>query len=358
MNDAIQHEQCLDDGARAREQVSDESSTVIESDKVSVLSARKKQLLSKLDASSSDKHLILDCSEVRLITQYLANEEQSTKGLERKCLAKIFESMIDSCVEIQLQAIKSVSVCAEVDPSILKRTELLEFMEQVFKHKTTVIKTAVVEMIGKCCIKWPDQMSHHYGILSMQLRGAEPLLKKRVIKIFRDFCLEHRCSDNIVGMCGQMIECANVNSIVRNMVAHGFIRMWFTPCIDDVEGKQALMEAKTNQMLDVIDMSGDDALEWIKYLLSVSYRWSRLFVGYKGIHISQLKKTVPVKVKGSMTKACQQIVDYFLHAMKAIESNQVSKALRFTPLMRELVRAIKQKTIEASSATLRPICTR
>lgn len=56
-------------------------------------------------------------------------------------------------------------------------------------------------------------------------------VRKRVIKILRDICIEYPDFEKIPEICVKMIRRVNDEEGIQKLVTEVFMKMWFTPCI-------------------------------------------------------------------------------------------------------------------------------
>lgn len=55
-------------------------------------------------------------------------------------------------------------------------------------------------------------------------------VRKRVIKILRDICIEYPDFKKIPEICVKMIRRVNDEEGIQKLVTEVFMKMWFTPC--------------------------------------------------------------------------------------------------------------------------------
>ena len=58
-------------------------------------------------------------------------------------------------------------------------------------------------------------------------------MRKRVIKILRDICIEYPAHEKIPDICVKMIRRVNDEEGIQKLVMDVFMTMWFTPCNDN-----------------------------------------------------------------------------------------------------------------------------
>ena len=78
-----------------------------------------------------------------------------------------------------------------------------------FLDQSTSVREAAVELVGKFILIRPELVPKYYDMLSDRILDTGISVRKRVIKIFRDICIEHPDYDKIPEMCVKMIRRVN-----------------------------------------------------------------------------------------------------------------------------------------------------
>lgn len=96
-------------------------------------------------------------------------------------------------------------------------------------------------------------------------------MRKRVIKILRDICIEYPDFERIPEICVKMIRRVNDEESIQKLVTEVFLEMWFNPVEND---NKVMISRKINQITDVVSCSNEN-MQWLDGLLkSVSGEWS------------------------------------------------------------------------------------
>lgn len=97
-------------------------------------------------------------------------------------------------------------------------------------------------------------------------------VRKRVIKILRDICLECPEFSKIPEICVKMIRRVNDEEGIKKLVMEVFQNMWFTPVKDRPQLDHRALLRKVMNITEVVATSSKDmGLEWFEtLLLSVS----------------------------------------------------------------------------------------
>ncbi len=104
-------------------------------------------------------------------------------------------------------------------------------------------------------------------------------VRKRVIKIMRDICLEYPGYTKIPEMCVKMIRRVNDEEGIRKLVMDVFQNMWFEPLKEqDLREEEHLLLTRCRNITDVVvactsGSSGASGLDWFEQLLqTVSFK--------------------------------------------------------------------------------------
>lgn len=92
-------------------------------------------------------------------------------------------------------------------------------------------------------------------------------VRKRVIKILKDICMECPEFPKIPEICVKMIRRVNDEEGIRKLVMEVFQNMWFTPTPERPSLDKAALLRKVMNITDVVASSRDIGLEWFEQLL-------------------------------------------------------------------------------------------
>lgn len=100
-------------------------------------------------------------------------------------------------------------------------------------------------------------------------------VRKRVIKILKDICIECPEFPKIPEICVKMIRRVNDEEGIRKLVMEVFQNMWFSPCsgvtrgaaLDATTATADPLSRKVLNITDVVISSRDMGLEWFEQLL-------------------------------------------------------------------------------------------
>lgn len=70
---------------------------------------------------------------------------------------------------------------------------------------STNVREAAVDLIGQFILKCPDLIKQYYDMIIARILDTGVSVRKRVIKILRDICIEHPDFEKIPEMCAKMV---------------------------------------------------------------------------------------------------------------------------------------------------------
>ena len=117
--------------------------------------------------------------------------------------------------------------------------------------------------------KW---MHKYYALLIISFYSAQDTgvsVRKRVIKILKDICLEYPIYERIPEICVKMIRRINDEEGIRKLVMDVFLNMWFVPVNERrrTGDDEDLLVTRARNITDVVVACRDTGLEWFEQLL-------------------------------------------------------------------------------------------
>lgn len=163
---------------------------------------------------------------------------------------------------------KCLTMIVEADPSVLGRHDMQMGVNASFLDQSTSVREASVDLVGKFVLSRPELISKYYEMLSNRILDTGVSVRKRVIKILKDICIECPEFPKVPELCVKMIRRVNDEEGIRKLVMEVFQNMWFTPT------KDAFLLRKVMNITDVVASSKEIGLEWFEQLLlSVSIKY-------------------------------------------------------------------------------------
>ncbi|XP_025080871.1 nipped-B-like protein B isoform X1 [Pomacea canaliculata] len=267
---------------------------------------RKSFLLSQIASSHSALSSIrpspskLDYERACLVARYLSSKRPFAQSFDIY-LTQILKVLSETAVAVRTKAMKCLAAVVEADPGILARNDMQRGVHGRFLDQSTSVREAAVELVGKFILIRPELIPQYYDMLSERILDTGISVRKRVIKIFKDICIEHPDFDKIPEMCVKMIRRVNDEEGIKKLVNEVFQTMWFSPVSTRDRDSSKLLQ-KVMNITDVVAASKDTGHEFFEQLLE-----------------NLLKKDEDGNYNKSAILACTQIVDCLVENVLRIE---------------------------------------
>uniref|UniRef100_A0A3P9IZF3 Nipped-B protein n=1 Tax=Oryzias latipes TaxID=8090 RepID=A0A3P9IZF3_ORYLA len=263
--------------------------------------SRKKFLRKVIKTSSSNitsqrmNSDTVDYEDSCLIVRYLASMRPFAQSFDIY-LSQILRVLGESAIAVRTKAMKCLCEVVAVDPSILARLDMQRGVHCRLMDNSTSVREAAVELLGRFVLSRPELIEQYYDMLIERILDTGISVRKRVIKILRDICLELPDFHKITEMCVKMIRRVNDEEGIKKLVNETFQKLWFSPTPN--HDKEA-MTRKILNITDVVLACKDSGYDWFEQLLQNLLK-SEENASYK-----------PAK------KACVQLVDNLVeHILK------------------------------------------
>lgn len=203
-----------------------------------MLDERKKYLMSKIAPFKKttrdviDLKTYLDYDNANLIAQYLASKRRFSQSFDIY-LKKIILVVREPVVAIRTRAMKCLGNIVEVDQSILNRKDMQIGVQQKLLDAAISVREAAVDLVGKYILTDRSLVDQYYEMISPRILDTGVSVRKRVIKILRDICIEFPDHHKIPDICIKMLRRVNDEENIQKLVMEVFMTMWFTPCNDN-----------------------------------------------------------------------------------------------------------------------------
>ncbi|XP_041854741.1 nipped-B-like protein A isoform X3 [Melanotaenia boesemani] len=254
----------------------------------------------------------VDYDDSCLIVRYLASMRPFAQSFDIY-LTQILRVLGESAIAVRTKAMKCLSEVVAVDPSILARSDMQRGVHGRLMDNSTSVREAAVELLGRFVLSRPQLTEQYYDMLIERILDTGISVRKRVIKILRDICLEQPTFSKITEMCVKMIRRVNDEEGIKKLVNETFQKLWFTPT--PAHDKET-MTRKILNITDVVAACRDTGYDWFEQLLQNLLK-SEEDASYK-----------PAK------KACVQLVDNLVeHILKYEESLAENKGVNSTRLV-------------------------
>ncbi|CAI5666931.1 unnamed protein product [Oreochromis niloticus] len=241
----------------------------------------------------------IDYNDSCLIVRYLASMRPFAQSFDIY-LSQILRVLGESAIAVRTKAMKCLSEVVAVDPSILARLDMQRGVHCRLMDNSTSVREAAVELLGRFVLSRPELIEQYYDMLIERILDTGISVRKRVIKIMRDICLEQPDFHKITEMCVKMIRRVNDEEGIKKLVNETFQKLWFSPTPS--HDKEA-MTRKILNITDVVLACKDSGYDWFEQLLQ---------------NLLKSEENASYKPAG---KACVQLVDNLVeHILKYEES--------------------------------------
>jgi cohesin loading factor subunit SCC2 len=216
----------------------------------------------------------LDMSEAFILSKYLSSLKKTLDKNFDYYLINILnlsgagnDSNVAVPTQVRSKAIKCLSLIIEADPQILLKPKVFSCVEANFLHQTISVREASVDLIGRFITLKPDLTYQYYKLLSDRILDVGVSVRKRVIKVFRDVCVNQPDFEHLVEICVKILRRINDEDAIKKLVIDHFYSIWFAP----LSSKEALFKRVLN-IVDVVSelnlLSNNASLEIFEQLFN------------------------------------------------------------------------------------------
>ncbi|CAG0895763.1 unnamed protein product, partial [Darwinula stevensoni] len=281
---------------------------------------RKKFLLTRIQpygaAVGNTFQTELDPDSAHLISRYLASKRSFSQSFSMY-LRQILRVLVEPAIAVRTKAMKCMAMIVEADPTVLALKDMEAGVRHSFLDASTSVREASVDLVGRFILSRPSLIDQYYDMLSARILDTGVSVRKRVIKILKDICIECPTYRRIPEICVKMIRRVNDEEGIRKLVMEVFQNMWFSPVRErPVLDKEALIHKVLN-ITDVVATCKEVGLDWIEQLLL------SLFKPKEDKEDSTKVVTEPPK---ALVTACHQIVDCLVENILQIEENSLEQS--------------------------------
>ncbi|XP_078574210.1 nipped-B-like protein A isoform X2 [Branchiostoma floridae x Branchiostoma japonicum] len=289
-----------DDGGVKKQNMVEPVSSV---DVMQAADSRKKFLLTMVQASCGPlgtlrtRHSNLSYENACVIARYLASQRPFSQSFDIY-LQQILRVLSENAIAVRTRAMKCLTAVVAVDPGILARADMQKGVHGRFMDQSTSVREAALELVGKFVLLRTELIPQYYDMIIERILDTGISVRKRVIKILRDICLEVPDFTKVTEMCVKMIRRVNDEEGIKKLVNDVFQQMWFSPVKSSDE--ESLFRKVIN-ITDVVDACKETGYDWFEQLLS-----------------NLLKAEENASYKPA-SKACVQITDCLVQNVLSLE---------------------------------------
>jgi len=258
----------------------------------------------------------IDDKSALLIVKYLSSKRPFSNSFDIY-LKQILSVLTEQSIQVRSKALKCMAMVVQEDPSVLSRDDMQRGVNYSFLDGSTMVREAAVDLVGKFILHKADLIDKYYDMMLKRILDTGVSVRKRVIKILRDICLEFPDYPKIPEICVRMIRRINDEEGIQKLVMDTFQNMWFVPVKDRNRSAKEnhLLVLRAGNITDVVVACKDTGLEWFEQLLQTLFR-------------PREDKDDATKVNREPPKhlvmACQQIVDCLCESVLKTEEDQLA----------------------------------
>ncbi|XP_042884604.1 nipped-B-like protein isoform X2 [Penaeus japonicus] len=248
-----------------------------------------------------------------LITRYLASKRPFSQSFDMY-LKQILRVLTESAIAVRTKAMKCLTMVVEADPGVLSRNDMQMGVHHSFLDHSTSVREAAVDLVGKFVLSRPEVLNTYYNMIAARILDTGVSVRKRVIKILKDICLECPDFNKIPEICVKMIRRVNDEEGIKKLVQEVFQNMWFTPVRERPQLDEESLLRKVNNITEVVIACKDTGLDWFEQLLHSMFRPKEDKDDVTKVN------TEPPK---SLVTACKQIVDCLVRHILVLEEGDL-----------------------------------
>ncbi|KAL1456875.1 hypothetical protein WDU94_001565, partial [Cyamophila willieti] len=302
------------------------------------IDAKKKFLLSKItpylqgNTSSQILQTYVDYESAELIARYLGSKQNFAQSFDLY-LKRIINVVSESSVLIRTKAMKCLTSIVEVDAGILAMKDMQIGVSVSFLDHSTSVREAAVDLVGKYILNKPELIDQYYDMLVKRILDTGVSVRKRVIKILKDICIEYPDYPKIPEICVKMIRRVNDEEGIRKLVMEVFHNMWFMPVREKPLDTKTLMQ-KVQHITDVVHACEDIGLEWFEQLLQSLFKPKD--EGKEKDDVVVVNKHIQVEPPKPLLLACKQIVTCLIDYTVRLDSTDDKTPLKLLSCLKTL----------------------
>ncbi|XP_059489671.1 nipped-B-like protein isoform X2 [Neocloeon triangulifer] len=251
----------------------------------------------------------IDYESAELICRYLASKRPFSFSFD-VYLMQILKVLNENSIAIRTKAMKCLTMIVEADPAILGRTNMQLGVQHSFLDHSTSVREAAVDLVGKFVLSCPKLIDKYYEMLSQRILDTGVSVRKRVIKIMKDICIECPEFPKIPEICIKMIRRVNDEEGIRKLVMEVFQNMWFTPVKEKPHLDNAALLRKVLNITEVVYLCKDTGLDWFEQLLQSLF---------KPKEDKEDSAKVQMQPPAPLLTACRQIVQCLIENVLRLE---------------------------------------
>ncbi|CAG9827909.1 unnamed protein product [Diabrotica balteata] len=197
------------------------------------IAEKEKFLLEKIQESLSPEfqHQVyeyqIEYNEAKMIVALLASKRYFSQSFDQYFNA-ILIVLKDASKVLRTKGLKCLTTIIETDPTVLESNDTQLMISKSFIDPSASVREAVVDLLVKFILYKPELITKCYDMLSARILDTGINIRKRVIKILNEICLDYPDFEKNTEICVKIIRRINDEDSVKELVLKIFQNMWFT----------------------------------------------------------------------------------------------------------------------------------
>lgn len=177
-------------------------------------------------------------------------------------LKHILAGLNDNDTRVRTRALKSLAAVVTVDCSVLVMEQVKRAVEGRFLDKQISVREAAVDIVGRFVMLRPDLTEQYYNVFSVRLKDTGVSVRKRVVKVFRDICVQQPDFPKVQNICSALLHRVHDHQ-VKDLVMKCFQDIWFAaPSGQDISSPQGQKVIRQRVMCIIGVLSEDVKHVW------------------------------------------------------------------------------------------------
>jgi len=198
------------------------------------------------------------------------NKQLAVKMPLLRCCSQLVKVVVHALKDTQpsfrSRGMKALSKIVEADPSTLHETAVKKTVQDRFRDKAASVREEAIHLIGNYILDRPQVVLAYYGVLVERIKDASLSVRKRVVTIFRDICIQDSKHPKYTEICCHLVgRVTEPNEQIRRLVTKTFEEMWFgmSNVIDKRMNRHSdfskAFEQRIQQIVEVVASVADNA---------------------------------------------------------------------------------------------------
>ncbi|XP_031343014.1 nipped-B-like protein A [Photinus pyralis] len=258
----------------------------------------------KMKRLSIPPYSTINYNKAETISKYLASKH-TTNTSSDQYLKAIVLVRSDASMALRTKVLKCLAKILTADPSLLECHDVQKAINSSFLDQSASVREMALDLISQIVVCKLQFVTKYYEMLSARILDSAVSVRKRVIKIFRDICVELPNLPCAAEICLKIVRRVNDEEGVQKLVVEVFRSIWFTSLAFTSLAKIV------SKITDVVAISKQVELGYLERVLCMLLQPS-------------------AKPSNDLLLTAQQIVDSLIGTVSDFENNPQRAAISLT----------------------------